>query len=110
LACRGTKPFLGNFPCQWIEAKLFDRIEGRRGGFQASVADGRMFVPGEAAGKEGLAEPEMVGSGEPFGLREEVVDASVGYDAPGAVVDLPLEFGACREVLFLVEFRLEILF
>ena len=49
---------------------------------ELGVAGVGMFVPGEGVAEERLPQPEVVGPRQPIGVREEVVDAVVGRDAP----------------------------
>ena len=60
--------------------------------------------------KQRLAEPIVVEPRQPLRLREEVVDAAVGFDREGLIVEEPLEPDAGELILVVVPFVFVVLF
>ena len=68
-----------------------------------------VLVPGEQVAQERLAQPEVIGPGQPIGLGEELVESIVGGDAPRGVLACSLQLHAGGLVLQLVPFPLVVL-
>ena len=69
-----------------------------------------MFEPGEVVAQQRLAEPVMIEPRQPLGLREEVVDAGVGFERDRLVVVRAFEPHAGELVLIVVPLVFVILF
>ena len=68
-----------------------------------------MFVPSEIVFEQRLAEPIVIKPRQPLGLREEVVDAAVGFERERLIVEQPLEPHAGELVRVVVPFAFVVL-
>ena len=86
------------------------RIRRRADDADIGVGDVRVLEPREVVVDQRLAEPVVVEARQPLRLREEIVDAGVGFDRDRLVVVRALEADAGELVLIFVPFVLVILF
>ena len=84
-------------------------LVGVRGDADVGVRGRRVLEPGELVVEQRLAEPVVVEPRQPLRLREEVVDAAVGFDRDRLVVERALEAHAGELVLVVVPFVLVVL-
>ena len=81
-----------------------------RGDADVRVGGRRVLEPRELVVDERFAEPVVVEPRQPLGLREEVVDAGVGFDRDRLVVERALEPHAGELVLVVVPLVFVVLF